>query len=288
MRLKSIRILRYLCIVCVLCSLSSCSFIKTIYQNAPEIVAWWLDDYFDFTANQQAILKPALTRVHQWHRSQQLAGDIATLTTIQLALSEDRVSAAEVCAHIDTIKSRLNHLQAAFTPVISELAPLISDKQLAYLKQKLNKRAEKWKSEWWQETPTEQIEARLDKTVDFAEKVYGHLSAGQRELIKQKLTANPTKPSIIYTEILRRNQDIFQIITALRSNELTPSKKQVMIEAGFARLQASPNLEYQTHADQITQRTCELVSELHASTSAIQKKHATTWIADLSNQLLSL
>lgn len=267
------------------CAISGCGFVKTFYHNAPDIIAWWLDDYFDFTADQKAILKPALTRVHDWHRQHQLPEDIATLQALKLAVSADRITPAEACTHLDQLKMRLSALQVAFIPVISEIAPLLSDAQLRYLKQKLNKRAEKWKSEWWQETPAEQIEARLEKTVELAEKVYGNVSTTQRDLIKQKLLASPTRPSIIYSEIGRRNQDIIQIIIALRSHELHPSQKHALIEAGFARLQSSPNVEYQSHANQLSQRTCETISELHATTSRLQKEHASAWIGDITNQL---
>jgi hypothetical protein len=280
--------LRCLCIVLFACSISGCGFVKTFYNNAPEVITWWLDDYFDFTTDQNALLKDALIRVHDWHRNHQLPEDIKTLTALKHALSEESISASQACAHIDQIKMRFNVLQVAFIPVISEIAPLIGDEQLTYLKQKLNKRAEKWKSEWWQETPKEQIEARLEKTVDFAEKVYGNLSEAQREMIAQKLLNSPTQPSIVYTEILRRNQDIIQIINALRSNELNQTQKNTLIEAGFDRLQSSPNIAYQLHANQMTQRTCEIVSELHTSTSQLQKQHANAWISAILNQLLKL
>lgn len=280
--------IRYLFIVMLACAMSGCGFVKTFYANAPDIIAWWLDDYFDFTAKQKAILNPALTRIHQWHRQHQLPEDIATLNALKLAVSTDRISPTEVCAQLDQLKKRLNTLQVAFIPVISEIAPLLTDPQLSYLKQQLNKRTEKWKSEWWQETPAEQMEARLEKSVSFAEKVYGNVATAQRDLIKQKLLATPTNPAIIYSEILRRNQDIVQIIITLRSNELNPSQKRDLIEAGFERLQSSPNLQYQLHANQITQRTCETVSALHVSTSRLQKEHAMHWLSDIEQQLLSL
>lgn len=285
MSIKVMFTLRYLCIVAFACALTGCGFVKTFYNNAPEIMAWWLDDYFDFTADQKAMLKPALTRIHTWHRQHQLPEEIATLKSLKLAVSNDRISPTEVCVQIDQFKIRLNTLQAAFIPVISEIAPSLSDAQLSYLKQKLNQRAEKWKSEWWQETPAEQIDARLEKTVEFAEKVYGNVSAAQRDLIKQKLLANPTKPALVYSEIRRRNQDIIQLIIALRNHELHPAQKQALIEAGFARLQASPNAEYQSHANLLTQRTCETIAELHTSTSRLQKEHASAWIGDITNQL---
>jgi hypothetical protein len=279
---------RCLYIVLFACSISGCGFVRTFYNNAPEVVTWWLDDYFDFTTDQNALLKGALIRVHDWHRNHQLPEDIKTLTALKHALSEENISASQACAHIDQMKMRFNVLKVAFIPVISEIAPLIGDKQLTYLKQKLNKRADKWKSEWWQATTKEQMEARLEKIVDFSMKVYGNLSEAQREMIAQKLLNSPTQPSIVYTEILRRNQDIIQIFTALRADELNQTQKHTLIEAGFERLQSSPNLEYQLHANQITQRTCEMLSELHVSTSQLQKQHASAWIGGILNQLLKL
>ncbi len=285
MNIKITATSRYLCIFVFVCLIAGCSFVKTFYNNAPTALAWWLDDYFDFTNDQKAILNPALNHVHDWHRNSQLPQYIATLQNIKLVVNENNISSKQVCDQIESMKISLKTLQMSFTPVISEIAPLISDEQLTFLSQKLSNRAKKWKSEWWQETLEAQIEVRLEKTEEYAEKVYGNLSSEQRTLIKQKLLSTPTQPQIIYAEILRRNDDVLKSIHELRNAEMTDSQKYVLIKSGLERLQYSPNEEYQKHADLITQRTCEMIADLHVSTNQLQKQHASDWVGKLEKQL---
>jgi DNA polymerase elongation subunit (family B) len=114
------------------------------------------------------------------------------------------------------------------------------------------------------------------------------VNAAQLALIKQKLQETPTQPNIVYAEILRRNEDIVQIIIALRENTLNEEQKTALIKAGFARLQESPNKLYQEHANQINQRTCEIIADVHDFSDAKQKKHASHWFGQFEQQLLSL
>lgn len=276
------------CALLITCAISSCSLVKSVYSNAPEVLSWWLDDYIDFTAAQKTILNPALHQVHVWHRNEQLPAYIETLQALKQSASKDHITANEACEHIDQIKKSVSTLQLAFIPTILEIAPLITDKQLAFLKQKLAKRADKWKSEWWQSTPAAQLEARLEKTEEYVEKVYGSVSAAQLAVIQQKLQESPTQPAIVYAEILRRNDDIVQIIMALREKTLNEEQKTALIKAGFARQQESPNKVYQQHANQINQRTCDIIAGVHDFADAKQKKHASEWFGEFEQQLLSL
>jgi hypothetical protein len=280
-----VRLLQILCIFILACVINSCSLVNTFYGNAPEVVRWWLDDYFDFTSPQKTLLDPALQRVHVWHRQQQLPDYIAILQDLKSAWNKDQITSDDACQKIDRVKASMSTLQLAFIPAIIEVAPLLSDQQLAYFKQKLSKRADKWKDEWWQESTEAQIDARFEKIEDFAEKVYGDLNAAQRTLIRKKLEDTHTQPSIAYDEMLRRNEDAYQIITTLQKGTLSDSQKTDLVKEGFLRLTDSPNPTYRQHAKQVTQRTCEIISHLHALTNATQKQHASAWFGKLITQL---
>ncbi|OYY49699.1 MAG: hypothetical protein B7X95_07705 [Methylophilaceae bacterium 17-44-8] len=266
-------------------SINSCGLATTVYQNAPEVVGWWLDDYLDLTSTQEAALNPALDRLHQWHRQQELPQYVSLIQEIQSIAAKEKITPTEVCAKVETIKSSVTDLQLAFVPTILEIAPTLSDKQMAYLKTKLEKRAEKWKSEWWQETSEDQIEARLDKIEDYAESFYGDLSTAQLEMIEQQLAQSPIQPEMTYQEVLRRNADIVQILTSLHDKNLSTSQQTQLISEGFKRLHKSPNQSYQAYLALVNQRTCEIVSTLHASTTAKQKQHAKGWFEKHSKLL---
>jgi F0F1-type ATP synthase delta subunit len=268
-------------------SIMSCSLVKTAYNNAPALVAWRLDDYFDFNEAQKAKLKPALHELHAWHRKNELPRYVSLLNEIHDDLNHD-VSAATACQRIESIKSHVHTLQTQITPIIVDVAATLSDKQLQHLQKRLEKRNREWKEEWWQDTPEEQREVRLEKSIEFAEKVYGDLNEKQINLLKQVIAKSDIDPAIIYAEILRRDEDTLTILKALRNPATSTEEKSQLVHAGFERLQTSPNPVYQVYIDKLTQQTCETIASLHASTTAKQRLHAQQWVDDYKTQFIQL
>lgn len=285
---KTMRPLKLIITLLLLSCLASCSLIKTVYNNAPEATHWWLDDYFNFTQAQSAVLKPALHQLHDWHRQTQLPAYINLLQHMQNDLSQETISTEKVCSTISTMQDYLQAIQSEASPIILEMAPSLSEKQFAYFEKKLQKRAEKWKSEWLQDTPEEQVTARLEKLVDYSERIYGNLNKTQKAMLKQKLSASDFKPEITYQEILRRNDDALQTVKTLATGSLSESQRQQRLRQAFKRLRYSPHKTYQIYADQAKQRSCEILAELHASTDNKQKQHAIDWLEKLINQFKTL
>lgn len=265
----------------------SCSLVKTAYNNAPALVAWRLDDYFNFSEVQKAKLKPALQDLHAWHRKNELPRYVSLLNEIHDDLNHD-VNAQIACQRIASIKSNVQTLQTKIIPIIVDVADTLSEKQLQHLQKKLEKRNQEWKEEWWQETIEEQREVRLDKSTDFAEKVYGDLNEKQISLLKQSIAKSDIDPAIIYAEILRRHEDALTILKALRNPASSNEEKSQLVRAGFERLQHSPNPAYQAYIDKLTQQTCETIASLHASTTAKQRHHAQQWVDDYKTQFTQL
>lgn len=281
------RIIKTLFILALAFSTLSCSLVKTAYNNAPALIAWRLDGYFDFNEAQKAKLKPALQELHAWHRKNELPRYVSLLNEISNDLSHD-LSAQTACQRIESIKSGAQTLQTKFTPIIVDIAESLSDQQLQHFQQKLEKRNQEWKEEWWQETIEEQREVRLEKSRDFAEKIYGDLNEKQINILKQSIARNNSDPAMIHSEILRRDEDALNILKALRNPALSHEERSQLVRAGFERMQNSPNPAYQAHIDKITQQACETIASLHASTNAKQRLHAQQWVEDYKTQFTSL
>lgn len=279
---------KYLLAAIFSCLIISCSLVKTSYNNAPTLVIWWLDDYFSFTQAQNLALKPSLQNLHNWHRQNQLLSYSTQLQNIQTSLGNEQINAIEVCEKLDLIRTSTRTLQVESIPIMIEMAPLLSDKQMQRFERKLTERAEKWKEEWWQESKVKQLDARLEKTQDFAEKMYGGLNDAQLTQLKQRLEQADINPAISHKEIQRRNDDAFTILKALQNQALTTDEKTQLVKAGFNRLQKSPNQDYQSYADKMTNYTCETMANLHASTNAKQKLHAKNWLQDYMNLITAL
>jgi len=268
-------------------TMASCSLVKTAYNNAPALIAWRLDDYFSFNDAQKTKLKLALQDVHAWHRQNELPRYVSLLNTIHDDLSHD-VTAQTACQRIESIKSNLQTLQIKMIPMIVEIAGTLSDKQLQHFQKKLEKRNQEWKEEWWQETTEAQREVRLDKSKDFAEKVYGNLNDKQINMLKQAIAKHDIDPAMIYSEILRRDEDALDILKALRNPATPNEQKSQLVRGGFERMQNSPNQAYQAYIDKLTQQTCETIASLHATTTAKQRLHAQQWVEDYKTPFTQL
>ena len=275
------RITKLIVIFLLAISIVSCSLVKTAYNNAPEAMQWWLDDYFDFTESQNKKLKPALHALHDWHRQTQLPLYVEMLKKIQSHLTKAEIQSSTVCESMKSMQDLMQNIQLETSSTIVEIAPLLSDKQLSYFQKMLQKRTVKWKSEWLQETQEERIEARFKKIIDYAETVYGGLNKTQKNMLKQKLLASNYKPEVRYTEILRRNKDVLQIVTSLKQGNLDQEQKQTLVKKGFERLSKSPDLVYRNYENQLKQGSCEMVADLHATTDLKQKEHAKAWLENL-------
>jgi hypothetical protein len=282
------RLAKCLIIVFISSLILSCSLVKTSYNNAPALLIFWLDDYFSFTPAQQAALKPSLQKLHKWHRQTQLSKYVSLLQSTQTSMANAQFSASEVCEKITQIKSSLLTLQVESIPVIIELAPTLSDKQMQRFQNKLYERTQKWKKEWWQESTEDQLKVRYEKAEDFAEDVYGDLSDAQINQLKQSIMQSNSNPAITYKEILRRNEDAYQILNGLRNNNLSTQEKYQLTKAGFNRIQASPNANYQNYADNLANHSCASIANLHASSTAKQKLHAYNWLETYIKQITAL
>ena len=285
---NTMRLAKNLLILYLSCLIISCGLIKTAYNNVPALATWWLDNYFNFTSAQNLVLKPALKNLHNWHRQSQLPIYLSLLQELQQSFAKDQISATEACEKIEAIKLSIYTLQAESIPIIIEMAPLLSDKQLKHFQQQLVKRTEKWKEEWWQDSKQKQLKVRLEKTQDFAEKIYGDLSDVQLSQLKQSLEQSSINPAISYTEIERRNDDAFNILKALQNQILSIDEKTQLIKAGFERIQASPDPIYQTYAGALRKHACQSMVNLHASTTPKQKLHAKKWLQDYIDQITAL
>ncbi|MEK9825511.1 MAG: DUF6279 family lipoprotein [Methylotenera sp.] len=282
------RLNKFITVILLALTLGACSLIKTIYSNAPEAVHWWLDGYFDFTQAQNARLKPALHKLHEWHRQTQLPLYIKHLQQMQDNIRQEKIDAQVVCTTISTIQDHLQTIQFEAIPMIVEIAPSLTDKQLAYFEKKLHKREQNWQSEWLQDSEEEQLEARLEKMIDYSEKLYGRLHKPQKSMLKQKLSNAHFKPEISYKEILRRNDDALHTIKILAKPGLSEAQQQQQLLQAFQRLRNSPNPAYQEYAELAKQRSCEIFADLHATTDDKQKQHAIAWLENLITQFKAL
>ncbi|MGF2075406.1 hypothetical protein, partial [Enterococcus casseliflavus] len=82
-----------------------CSALRFGYNQAHELVYWWLDGYADFDDAQTPRVRDAVATWFQWHRRTQLADYAALLARAQQDVLAD-TTPERVCAWWDEVRRR--------------------------------------------------------------------------------------------------------------------------------------------------------------------------------------
>ena len=154
--------------------LAACSMVRLAYNQAPDLVYWWLDGYFDFTEAQSLRVREDLAALQQWHRRNELPAYGHTLRKLQRLAPAD-VTPAQVCNLLETARERALALADALEPTIVALAPTFTEAQLGHIQRHFDKRNRKWREEWLDAPSTVLSTRRVKQAVERAERFYGRL-----------------------------------------------------------------------------------------------------------------
>src|SRR5450830_1617634 len=85
---------------CVICLISGCNALKLTYNNAPDLLYWWLDGYVGFSTKQKPLVKQQLNQLQQWHRQNELPKYAELVHQVSTTMQSD-ISPQQVCEVFD-------------------------------------------------------------------------------------------------------------------------------------------------------------------------------------------
>ena len=253
--------------------LGGCSAARLGYNNAPELVYWWLDGYLDFNSAQTARVRADLAGLQTWHRSREMPLVAAQLQKLQ-GLVNDNVSAGQLCDAYDEFKPRMQSLLNQTAPTLSAVAPTLKPEQLTHLAVQLDKRSQKWREEWLDATPTDRTARRLKQLVDRAEMLYGSLDAAQLTMLRGQLANSAMDTALLRRESQRRHQDTLQTLRLIQGGSLSAEQIRVEAKGLLDRALTSPDAAYRSHQQKLIEENCRTYAALHNSTSPQQRSRA--------------
>lgn len=266
---------RWICIISAAflsLALSGCSANRMAYTHAPTLLYYWLDSYFDFDGPQSFAFKQGLQELQAWHRKQELPQLAELLKNLQPAATRE-ISSEQVCSLWDFLQQRLQAPAAQLAPALAQLAASLKPAQMQHIEAEFRKRNQKWREEWLERSPAEQLERRNQQIVERSEQFYGRLEQSQREMIRTQMAASGYDPDMLQKEMLRRQQDSLQTLARVRNGQLAPAAAQVELSGLFARAAASPDAALRQYHDAMTQSGCAAVAAVHNSSTPAQKAH---------------
>lgn len=241
------------------------------YSQLPDLTYWWMDSYLDLGDAQSVALRNDLSKLHDWHRNQELLPLAHTLAQLQSLAMQDTTPAA-VCRVVDEFHPRLQAVANQAAPGLARLAVSLKPEQLAHLQHQLTKRRQKWAEGWLSNGPAERLEKRSKRLIDRSEMFYGRLDDAQRALLRASVLASRFDAGLAQTEMLRRHQDVWQTAQTLAGGSLSAQRAEDETRQLLWRLMRSPDPAYRQHADLIKLENCQTFELLHNSTTSAQKQ----------------
>jgi hypothetical protein len=251
--------------------LGGCSATRLGYNNAPGLMFYWLDSYYDFDSKQSVAMKESLQALQDWHRKEELPRIAQVLKDLQPAARQD-VTADQVCKLYDYLLLRVQAPVDRLAPALGAMAATLSPAQMTHIANEFDKRNRQWREEWLDAPPAQRSERRVKQILGRAESFYGNLSDTQRAQIKAQLDAAGYDPALQYTEILRRQQDSLQTLGRIRTGQLSEAQAAVEMQAMLARGIVSPDPAIRRYAEKIARQSCIAVASLHNGSSAAQRE----------------
>ncbi|MEY4654586.1 MAG: hypothetical protein RI884_3167 [Pseudomonadota bacterium] len=266
------KLLRIIGALALLAALAGCSAIKLGYNNLPELAWWWLDGYMDFNDAQRAPVKDELSRLHQWHRTNELPRYAELLARIERMAAAD-VTSEQVCKLAEEGRVRFLALAAQSEAAIATIAPTLTNEQLRHLTQRYERNDQDFRKDWVDLPLTERRDKQYKQFLERMEDAYGRLDDAQRSVLRQRIEASRFDPAQVLSEMRRRQADTLQVLRQLRGGGSGPEAR-LQVKALVDRGQFPPDAGARRYREAVTEDNCALVAAVHNATTPAQRQSA--------------
>jgi Family of unknown function (DUF6279) len=252
--------------------LTACGVAGLAYNNAPTVVSYYVDDWFDLTPEQSAWLKPRVTKLVDWHRQNELPTYRNLLVDMQSRVAQNQNTLNDVSKLYSASRQAVDRVTLEAMPDMVAFLQQIEPPQIAFIEKKFAADNRKLANDMKQ--PEEARRAkRVERFTERFEGWMGKLSEAQIALIKERIAPLPFSEELRlddrkrwqreFISLLRSKADIFTIERELRTLMLTPEVRRAPAYQAM----------WQAQQDVVMKLTLELVNMATTKQrQAIQKK----------------
>jgi Family of unknown function (DUF6279) len=167
-------------------TLGACSVARLAYNNAPTVLNYFLDDYFDLTSEQETWLNPRWKKLVEWHRENELP-----IYKKLLLQSKEKIATEMSGKDINALylegRATASRTTEFFVADMASFVAMLSPAQVNFLEAKYNKDNAKIAKEMAR--PIEKRKKdRLNRYIERYEDQFGTLTAAQTAKITQVIS----------------------------------------------------------------------------------------------------
>jgi hypothetical protein len=170
-------------VVIALFVVSACSSTTYVYNRLDFLLPWYMDDYVDLDAEQEAYLDELLVPFLAWHRAHELPVYLTALNRIEDSLNQPLT--AEIVGTIVTeFELAWLRLQSEGLERLLDLGASLSDEQIAAFLEALWEQQREFEEEYLERDEEEFFEDNDDNTRDTFQDYLGKLSDDQKQWVR--------------------------------------------------------------------------------------------------------
>ena len=281
--------------------LGACSATRLAYNQAPNLVYWWIDGYTDLNDPQSVQLRRDIDDFFAWHRSTELPIYTGMLLQWQQLAAKD--STAQItCIQFERLRSSYLRLIDRSLEPLARLALQLTPDQLQHMERHYAKSNQVFEKDYLRGSPEQRLDRLLDKAISRYETLYGTLNDAQITLLTNRLRQSAFDPQRVHAERLRRQSDLLQTLRSLlghtggnngsSSSATTPPATHaaavVALRAWHDRVMRAPVPGFHAYSESLVREGCEQFAALHNSTSPEQRAHAVDVLKGYEQDLRAL
>jgi len=292
--IASFKLRRIIGLALLLLALGGCSMVRLSYDQAPNLLYWWVDGYVDATGEQTPRLREGIERWFVWHRRSQLPEYAALLVRAQREVLEPTTAGA-VCAWQAEAERRLDTAIEEAVPAAAELMLSLTPEQLKHIERRMAKVTEEMRADFLQADPAERRAASLKRSVERFETLYGRLDAAQRERLGALLAASTFDPERWLAERQLRQRDMLRTLASVSAAARAGGDRGAALQRAQAsvrviaeRTTLSPRPDYRAYQQRLTQDNCQLVANMHNAMMPAQRQAARAKLKGWEDDLRAL
>lgn len=205
-------LVRLLVIVCCVGLLAGCSMVRLGYGQLDAIAAWRANEYFDLDGQQKDEFLQRFSRLHEWHRYEQLPDYAAFLGETRARLNRP-LTREDVVWFIDGVKARYATIVARGADDAAAMLLTVTPAQVDVLRRRWDKDNRRFVREYRLAGSVEDIKrARVRRTLEQTRDWAGSLSYEQEQRITAMVNALPLTEPLRYEDRVRRQREFLQLM----------------------------------------------------------------------------